>query len=157
MSRKADGPLKGRLSDHRDPLCIHGFAQDTRTPVARSLRALREVLAETPPKGTDHFSRRLRWAIGNLWNDLCDQDSYQGQTAHPDRPTGAERAQLVASLQDAATHLYAWCERNGCAGTSEIPDKKAAPQGWPDETGKGWTPPWGILRMEPPAYWGTSN
>ncbi len=150
MTWKTDGPLKGHLTDRNDPLCRYGFSQDTRTPVARSLQSLRDVLADKHPREHGHYGTRLRIAIGHLWNDLCSQSRYEGRATRPDGPVGAERERLVASLQDAARHLYAWCERNGCTGTFNIPDEEAARQGWPDETGNGWRPPWDILRMDPP-------
>ena len=157
MTRGRDEPLKGVLTDPSDPLCNYGFRQDTATPVSCSLRSLRHVLVDKPPRGDGHYGWRLRGVIGDLWNDLCDQDHHEGYPTRPDGPTGTERAQLIASLQDAARHLYAWCECNGCTGTFDIPDEDAARQGWPDETGKGWTPPWDILGMAPPDYWGSPD
>ena len=41
-------------------------------------------------------------------------------------------------------------------GTSDIPDDDAARQGWPDDAGKGWSPPWDILGIQQPDWWGKS-
>ncbi|MBC6404543.1 MAG: hypothetical protein GDA41_02220, partial [Rhodospirillales bacterium] len=47
-----------------------------------------------------------------------------------------------------------WVDRHGIDKLDTPEEDSAARQGWPDETGRGWTPPWDILGIDPPDYWG---
>ena len=147
--------------------CSCRFAQDTITPVANTITDLRNLLTDTKPhqffEASDDFGSRLRNQIGYLWKQLRAEDAYEneyGPRTVPDGPTGADRARLIAALQEAGHYAEAWCKRHGYRYTgimdvTKIPDADAARQGWPDVNGNGWTPPWDLLGIEqPPDYWG---
>ena len=130
---------------------------DTATPVAVAVTELRTALNDTEPQMEWHFGRNLRLAISYLQQELRSSSSYEreyGPRHVPDGPTGRERDRLIASLEEAGRHAEAWCRRTGCPLVYDTPDADAARQGWPDADGNAWTPPWDILDIEPPDWWG---
>jgi len=135
-------------------LCLRS---DTMTPVAVSVASMRTALNGTEPHTASHYGRRLRLEIAHLLDTLKSRKRYEreyGSDPVPDGPTGAERDRLIASLEEAVRHAEAWCRRTGNPLVDDTPDADTARQGWPDSDGKAWTPPWDILEIEPPDWWG---
>ncbi|MBC6406426.1 MAG: hypothetical protein GDA41_12055 [Rhodospirillales bacterium] len=62
------------------------------------------------------------------------------------------QADFVAGL--AVDRVMRWVARHGIGKLDTPEEDSAARQGWPDETGRGWTPPWDILGIDRPGYWG---
>ena len=146
-----NGGLHPKLFEY---LC---FRSDSGTPVADGVAGLRKALNDTEPRIGIHYGRNLRLAISYLQQELRSSRSYErehGPRYVSDGPTGAERDRLIASLEEAGRHAEAWCKRTGCPLVYDTPDADAARQGWPDADGNAWTPPWDLLDMEPPDWWG---
>ena len=144
---------------HPELFAQHCLRSDTATPVSDAITELRNVLLDAEPRMHSHFGQRLRRAISYLWEGLTSHESFErryGPRHRADGPTGAERAQLIASLEEAGRRAEAWCRHVGCDPVQEAPDAEAARQGWPDANGNAWTPPWGSLGIETPEYWGRS-
>jgi len=147
-------PNGGLHPDLFEQLC---FRSDTGTPVAVAVAELRTTLNDTEPQIGCHFGQSMRIAIAHLLETLVSRKRYEreyGPRHVPDGPTGRERDRLIASLEEAVRHAEAWCRRTGCPLVSNTPDADAARQGWPDADGNAWTPPWDLLDMEPPDWWG---
>ena len=135
-------------------LCLRS---DTATPGAAAVASMRTALNGTQPHTASHYGRRLRIEIAHLLETLVwrkSQEREYGPRRVPDGPIGAERDRLIASLEEAGRHAEAWCRRTGCPLVYDTPDADAARQGWPDADGNAWTPPWDLLDMEPPDWWG---
>ncbi len=148
---------KSQRALHPELFAQHCLRSDTATPVRDGIRELRNVLLDAQPQMSGHFGQNLRRAIGYLWESLTSRESFErryGPRHRADGPTGAERAQLIASLEEAGRRAEAWCRQAGCDPVQDAPDAEAARQGWPDADGAVWTPPWGALGIEPPEYWG---
>ncbi len=98
-----------------------------------------------PPDFT--FAHTLRTAICLL----CEQLRFPCG----DRlPSQAEIVRLHASTVLAVDRVTDWVDRHGLDKLDTPEEDCAARRGWPDETGRGWTPPWDILGIDPPDYWG---
>ncbi|MBC6404245.1 MAG: hypothetical protein GDA41_00685 [Rhodospirillales bacterium] len=69
-------------------------------------------------------------------------------------PSEAEIVRLRVSTVLAVDHVMSWVDRHGIDKLDTPKEDSAARQGWPDETGGGWTPPCDILGIDRPDYWG---
>ena len=114
------------------------------------LEPIRETLAAGTGTVQGRFGLNLRGSIAFQYLRL---DSMHGD----DAPTPEETARLVASFTEAIDRIEAWAERHGVDALDTDAEDAAARCGWPDENGNGWNPPWDILRMEKPAWWGTGK
>ena len=115
------------------------------------LGSICETLAAGTGTNLGRFGESLRGLISVRYLDL-DRifDRY-------DAPTPEETVRLVASFTEAIDRINAWAERHGVDALDTDAEDAAARCGWPDENGNGWNPPWDILRMEKPAWWGTGR
>ncbi len=96
------------------------------------------------------FAEDLRAHIAWLYNALSAPDV--DKTAQP-----CDRDRLLASMCEAIAHIEDWAERHGIEACGTLLEDAAARRGWPDETGRGWTPPWDILAIDRPYYWATDR
>ena len=109
----------------------------------------------SPPSDRRLEKVNAPWFRTMFRNKTGPLNSALPKAARQDRPSPG-RAQPIASLEEAGRHAEAWCGRTGSPLALDVPDADAdaARQGWPDADGKGWTPPWDLLDMEPPDWWG---
>ena len=120
----------------------------------RSARLALEPLGRCLKSGSatvhGRFGNTLRGEIAFLYpkiSRLCTKDALTPQ----------ETERLYASLAEAADRIEAWAERHGMDALDTDAEDAAARCGWPDENGNGWNPPWDILRMQKPTWWGTDH
>ena len=115
------------------------------------MNSLRDLLTSGEPVGSGVlFADDLRAWIKWLRDELRF-------THGKDLPSPEDIDVLRASMRDAITHVEGWAKRHGIDKLNTAQEDTAARQGWPDETGNGWTPPWDILGMAPPDYWGSPD
>ncbi|MBC6416999.1 MAG: hypothetical protein GDA47_04210, partial [Rhodospirillales bacterium] len=93
------------------------------------------------------FADSLRTAINLVYEELWFPGGGQ-------LPSEAEIVRLRASMALAVDHVMGWVARHGIGKLDRPEEDSAARQGWPDQNGRGWTPPWDILGIDPPDYWG---
>lgn len=113
-----------------------------------NLNSLRDILKTGSGSRRSRFGHALRVELVVLTEHL---HFIYGK----EPPTPEETERLRISVTEAIVYIEAWAERHGMDALDTDQEDAAARQGWPDETGKGWTPPWDILRMKQPDYWGT--
>ena len=138
--RIAPAPLDCRI--------FPGMFKELENPTRDALDYMGDDLAKgtgCPPKFA--FADTLRMAINlvrvKLWFPFGDR-----------LPSEAGIVRLRASMVLAVDHVMGWVDRHGIDKLDTPEEDSAARQGWPDETGRGWTPPWDILGIDPPDYWG---
>ena len=130
--------------DHRlfgDYLCDHGPGQ--------SVDWLRQTLKNGPPASGSGFALELRGAIAGARGGLL--------FPHGDGlPEPADIHRLRDSVREAIACITTWIVTHGIESLDTPQEETAARQGWPDAAGKGWSPPWDILGIEKPDWWGKS-
>jgi len=138
-----------RIAPNRlDRRIFPGVFADFTNPTRDALDCMGADLAKgtgCPPKFA--FADTLREAINLVYEDLW--------FPFGDRlPSEGEIVRLRASMVLAVDHVMGWVDRHGIDKLDTPEEDSAARQGWPDETGRGWTPPWDILGIDQPDYWG---
>jgi len=128
--------------DHR----LYGFVFTDHEP-GQSVSWLRETLKTGSPRYCRKFAEDLRAAIA----DTRDALLFPWGEGLPE-PQDIHR--LRDSLREAIARITAWVETHGIESLDSPEEEIAARQGWPDADGKAWTPPWDLLDMEPPPWWG---
>ncbi|WP_419738688.1 hypothetical protein [Ruegeria sp.] len=113
----------------------------------QSVDWLRQTLKSGKPTCGAGFAVELRCSIGAVRNGL----RFPWGAGLPEP---AEIHRLRDCVREAIAQITAWVDLHGidCLDTPE--EEAAARQGWPDAEGKAWTPPWDILGIEPPDWWG---
>ena len=114
-----------------------------------AIEIMRQAIIGFPNRPKGEYGLILRVAIGFLGSaldtrSLDDNISYENRT------------KLRDSLAEAHAYITGWFRRHGLDDDSieamegTIKEARAARLGWPDETGKGWRPPYETLGMTPP-------
>ena len=110
---------------------------------------LRQTLETGAPSLCGGFAEELRASIA----DVRDRIRFPHGEGLPE-PADIHR--LRDSVREAIACITAWIETHGIESLDTPQEETAARQGWPDAAGKGWTPPWDILGIEQPDWWGKS-
>ena len=119
------------------------FAEVLSRPGAHAIDLMRANLVGRPGRRPGTYGYSLRAAIGFLGDCLdCGYDRSD--------VSEADRASLRASMAEAHAYITAWFRRHGIDTCATTADADAARLGWPDETGKGWRPPYEALGMTVP-------
>ncbi len=150
---KRNKPVRHSLTEYDRQLLDgklfpHMFGQQPDT-TRHAINVLCNVIAVGAPVSSHStFAACLRSRIAFLRNEL-------GFIYGEDKPSPEEVNRLRSALDEAITHIEGWVARHGIDRINTSEEDTAARQGWPDETGTGWTPPWDELGMTAPDYWGT--
>ena len=139
-----------RDSEPLDQRLFGNMMADPANPVRDTMCWLRELLTAGADPMVKNFASKLRDHVELLRLAVRFP-------AEIDLPEPGDIHALRASMRDAVTHIEGWAKRHGYDMIDTAEEDSAARQGWPDETGKGWTPPWDILGMTPPDYWGSPD
>ncbi len=114
---------------------------------------LRRVLV-TGPGGGHTFAEDLRGHVVWLYNALpAPGDGRSDVTTQLQMPP-EECHRLRLSMCEAIAHIEDWAERHGIDACGKQIENVAACCGWPLASGEGWMPPWHLLCVEKPTYWG---
>ena len=132
----------------REPLDyrLFGIFLSDRDP-GQAVDWLRRTLGTRAAINASGFPRELRQAIADARDGLqlpWGEGLPEPQDIH----------RLRDSLREAIARIAAWVEAHGIESLDTPEEEIAARQGWPDADGNAWTPPWDILDIEPPDWWG---
>jgi len=137
--------------DPLDRRIFPGMFMELVNPTRDALDYMGEDLAKgtgCPPEFT--FADTLRVAINLVYEDLW--------LPFGDRlPSEGEIVRLRASMALAVDRVMGWVGRHGIGKLDTPEEDSAARQGWPDETGRGWTPPLGHPRHRPARLLGQTH
>ena len=108
----------------------------------------------TGPAGGLAFAENLRGHIVWLYNALpAPGDGRSDVTTQLQMPPD-ECDRLRLSMCEAIAHIEDWAERHGIDACGTQLENVAACHGWPLASSEGWMPPWHLLGIEKPTYWG---
>ncbi len=81
-------------------------------------------------------------------------DDRSDVTTQPQMPP-EEYDRLRLCMCEAIAHIEDWAKRHGIDACDTQLENVAACHGRPRASGEGWMPPWHLLGVEKPTYWGT--
>ena len=112
--------------------------------------ALNMLRSSFGPVVSPAFSEDLRAHVAWLYNALSAADAASLEHL-------GDHDRLRASTCEAIAHIEQWAERHGRDACGTAFEDAAARRGWPDETGRGWMPPWDLLAIDRPCYWASDS